>query len=272
MKTTIAASWRHSLEGAPTGVDDDGGRPHWQTKTSYYRATAELLRDAPGELTWKNVAERANGNRSTFYQVAGSGAAHPLLREYQSAQRGYGAGIRDLYDRPSAVQQLVDETKVWSYWGYREGWIEQLDQTQDLTRKAAAESLVRVVAEWAACQPAMAAALDCSPPMSAVEDMVLLWGEPSVAAAHDLVKEVIQSGLSPLGTTANGVVKSIAEQLNRRLSPSGVLESDRVTRLAGVTFDTVQWLGTLPRESRNAAARSVVSLFEDTLAELKGLE
>lgn len=271
MKNTIAASWRHSLEGAPTWVND-AGKLHWQTKTSYYRATAELLRVEGGALTWDKIVERANGTRSSFYRVTGSSAAHPLLREYQSAQRSYCAGIRDLYRRPSAVQQLVDETKVWTYWGYRTGWIEQLEETVDLTRKAAAESLVRVVAEWAACHPATAAALDCSPPMSAVEDMVLLWSEPGAADAHDLVKKVIQSGLSPLGTTANGVVKSIAEQLNRRLSPYGALESDRVARLAGATFDMVQWLGTLSRESRNAATRSVVSLLEDTLAELKGLE
>ena len=273
IKSTIAASWRQSLEGGTSTWADDEGKLHWQTKIKYYRATAELLRDAPDALTWDKIVERANGSRSNFYQVTGSRAPHALLRKYQSAQRSYSADIADLYRRPSAVQQLVDETKVWTHWGYRAGWIVQLEQARDVTRKAAAESLVRVLVEWAVYHPETAGALDSSPPMSAVEDMVLIWGDPaSAAAAHDVVRKVIQSGLSPLGTTANGVVKSIAEQLNRRLSHHGVPEPDPVARLVGVTFDTVQWLGTLPPDSRTAATRSVVSLFEDTLAELKGLE
>ena len=252
---------------------DDGGKLHWQTRISYYQATAELLGDATDKLTWDKIVERADGSRANFYQVVGSSAPHSLLRGYQGTQRAYGADIAGLYRRPTAVQQMVDETKVWTHWGYRAGWIGQLEQARDVTRKAAAESLVRVLAEWAVCHPKTAGALDSSPPMSAVEDMVVLWGDPaSAAAAHDLVKKVVQSALSPLGTTANGVVTSIAEQLNQRLSHRGGPEPDPVPRLVGVTFDTVQWLGTLPRDSRTAAARSVVSLFEDTLAELKGLE
>ena len=273
IKSTIATSWRQSLEGGTSTWADDGGKLHWRTKISYYQATAELLRDAPDELTWVEIVKRANGSRSNFYQVTGSRASHSLLREYQSAQRGYSADIANLYSRPTAVQQLVDETKVWTYWGYRAGWIGQLEQARDVTRKAAAKSLVRVLAEWAVCHPEAAGALDSSPPMSAVEDMVLLWADPaSAAAAHDVVRKVVQSGLGPLGTTASGVVKSITEQLNQRLSHHGVPESDPMARLVGVTFDTVQWLGTLPRDSRTAATRSVVSLLEDTLAELKGLE
>jgi hypothetical protein len=273
MKNTIAASWRQSLEGAQSR-DDAAGRLHWQTKISYYQATAQVLRDAPDELTWGEVVRRAKGSRSGFYQVIGSRAAHPLLRKYQTATGGRSAAIADLYDHLPAVQQLVDETKVWSYWGYRTGWIKQLDRTRDVTRKAAAESLVQVIAGWAACQPETAGALECSPPMAGVEDMVRLWGQPGAASdAYDLVKKVIQASLGPLGTTTNGVVKSIAEQMNLRLSPpDGLPDSDRVARLAGITFDTVQWLGTLPRESRNAATRSVMGLLEDTLAELRGRE
>jgi hypothetical protein len=272
MKNTIAASWRQSLEGTQSR-DDATGRPHWQTKISYYRATAEVLREAPDELTWGEVVRRAKGSRSNFYQVTGSRAAHSLLREYQTAPGGDSTAIASFYDRLPAVQQLVDETKVWSYWGYRTGWIEQLERTRDVTRKVAAESLVRVIAEWASCQPETAGALECSPPMAAVEDMARLWGKSSAASdAYELVKNVIQASLGPLGTTANGVVKLIAEQMDQRLSPHGPPESDRVARLAGVTFDTVQWLGTLPRESRNAATRSVMGLLEDTLAELSGLE
>src|SRR6266567_6406490 len=134
MKRTIAACWRRSLEGPQDQGNDVAGKLHWQTKISYYRATAGLLRDAPEALTWGEIVQRANGSRSNFYQVTGSRAPHSLLREYQTAQCGYSADIADLYRRLPAVQQLVDETKVWSYWGYRTGWIEQLEETRDVTR------------------------------------------------------------------------------------------------------------------------------------------
>lgn len=271
---TIAASWRSGLEGVPSG-NEDSGRVHWQTKTNYYRATAELLQEPDTKLTWQNIVRsvRPEGNRGTFYRVIGSNAAHPLLGAYRSAKRGYAADITELYDRIPAVQQLVDETKVWTYWGYREGWVTQLELTADVTRRAAAESLVRVVMDWAMRYPQIASALDCSPPMSAAEDMVVIWdGNDAAIDAHGLLVDVIRSGLGPLGTTANGVLKSITEQLDRKLPPRGKPAMDPVTRLAGVAFDTIRWLGTLSGESQRESVRSAVTVVEDALANLKRYE
>jgi hypothetical protein len=245
---------------------------HWQTKASYYRAMEKFLHDGDGKLTWERIATLAGGNRTTFYRVIGASAAHPLLREYQTDRRGYAADIATRYRRASTVQQLVDETKVWTYWGYRAGWIEQLDRTVDLTRRAAAESLIRVVREWAAGHRDIARFLDCAPPMAAVEDVAVLLGESgSVAVAHDLVAAVIRAGLGPLGGTANGVLKSVTDQLDRHLLPHRGTAPDQVTTLSGAAFDTVRWLDTLHGESRAAAVRSVTSLLEDTLADVRRL-
>jgi len=157
---TVAARWQRRLRKTR----------HWRTKAAYYVAVNELLESRPDRpLTWRSVvaAVRPAGSRTTFYDVTGPKARHPLVREFVAAEHINALQIALRYKRSTAVEQLIDETKVWSYWPYRETWLggAQADQ-------AGKDSLVEVVAEWARSHPQLASALDYAPPASAVEDLL----------------------------------------------------------------------------------------------------
>ena len=159
-ETTVASRWQRRLLTTR----------HWRTKAAYYRAVTDLLEARPDRpLTWRSVvaAVRPAGSRTTFYDVTGPKARHPLVREFVAAEHINALQIALRYKRSSAVEQLIDETKVWSYWPYRETWL-----CGDHADRAGREPLVVVVSEWARSNPQLASALDFAPPASAVEDLL----------------------------------------------------------------------------------------------------
>jgi hypothetical protein len=159
-ETTVAARWRRRLLTTR----------HWRTKAAYYRAVTDLLESRPDRpLTWRSVvaAVRPAGSRTTFYDVTGPKARHPLVREFIAAEHINALQIALRYKRSNAVEQLIDETKVWSYWPYRETWL-----CGDQADRAGRDALVEVVSEWARSHPQLASALDYAPPASAVEDLL----------------------------------------------------------------------------------------------------
>jgi hypothetical protein len=270
---TIAAEWRRKLKGLRER-DDGQVRAHWRTKVSYYQAMENYLNGPPAALTWQEIVDNVQprGSRTTFYLVTGTSASHPLLRDYESDQRSYSGGIAALYSRGSAVQKLLDETKVWSYWAYRTGWLMQLGLAGDATRRVAAECLVRVVVDWAMSCPRTAAALDCSPPMAAVEDLVIVWkGKAPVLEAQDLLRDVIINGLGPLGSTTNGVLHMVKDRLYRHL-PHGERPTGASTGLLAETaFDVIRTISALPMSARGELLDSAITIMEDAIADLKDL-
>src|SRR5262245_3787070 len=81
---TVAVMWRRRL----VGVEPNEKR-HWRTKTAYYTAVEEILvAGAERRLSWNTIvnAVRPKGNRSTFYEVAGAHAKHPLIGEFLANQ------------------------------------------------------------------------------------------------------------------------------------------------------------------------------------------
>ncbi len=170
LRDTAISRWRGNLIGVRAC-----GRPHWRTKVSYYRAVASLLDTRPqAVITWRDVVARVQprGSRTTFYDVAGPSAKYPLLGVLTRSTDPKLMQLAWVYRRPDAMAQLIDETKVWSYWLYREVLLERMRSGAD------PELLLRrSLMDWAADHPALASASRHAPPACAVEDLVTVRGE-----------------------------------------------------------------------------------------------
>jgi hypothetical protein len=208
LRGTVASRWRGELTGT-----------HWATKVSYYRAAEALLAagtDAE-DLSWTGIVAvvRPRGSRTTFFGVAGPHAKKPLSAAYRAAHRD---DIAVCLDRAGVPEMLVDETKVWSYWPYREGWIEELFRGGEET--AAVECLIRVLLDWAVREPAVAAALDHAPPACAIEDLVVLRaGQTSAAEAANILRTGIWLRLHD-GYGMDGVLHRLRHELRPAPGPA----------------------------------------------------
>jgi hypothetical protein len=171
LHSTVIATWYARLAGNPSPR-----RNHWHTKTLYYQAVAELLSARPGQpLTWKSIvgAARPHGRRSTFYEVAGGRARHRMVGDLIEDGRNDSIQIALGYLRTDPVEQLIDETKVWSYWPFRHYLLNRVI-SPDMTVAATADALIRTVVVWGRRNKGLAAAIGHSPPACAVEDLTLI--------------------------------------------------------------------------------------------------
>jgi len=188
---TVIAEWHTRLAD-----NKNPRRNHWQTKTVYFRSAAELLAAHPAQpLTWKSVvgAARPKGNRSTFYEVAGAHARHRMLDALIADGRPDSIQIALRYLRNDPVEQLVDETKVWSYWPYRQHLLSRVFTTA-MTLPQMEEALAQAVGAWAGRNEALAAAIGHTPPACAVEDLtVLCRGRLAAIRAAGRLSDVIRS-------------------------------------------------------------------------------
>jgi hypothetical protein len=210
---TVAAGWRTRLAGKK-GED----RAHWRTKTAYYRAAAELIaQDQP--LTWRTIiaAVTPKGSRSTFYEVTGPRAKHSLVDDYLGAARTESLQVALCYRRRHAVEQLIDETKVWSYWPARQAWLDRCRQDPQLRT---ADGLFDVVGRWARSHPGLAAAQDYAPPACAVEDLVAISrGQLPAMRAMARVRQAMLPEGEPSEAATAGVraaVESAFAEINCR--------------------------------------------------------
>jgi hypothetical protein len=168
LNSTIATQWRLRLTARKPKA-----QMHWRTKTAYYDAVIRLLnRGAGADLTWSSVvaAVSPHGSRSTFYEVTGPASKHSLLAAYASTTRVETLQGALCFKRPSAVAQLIDETKVYSFWHLRSRYLLSPGRTVE----DATEALLATLRHWAQLNPRPAAALDFSPPVCAVEDLVAI--------------------------------------------------------------------------------------------------
>lgn len=171
LRHTVIGQWHRRLAD-----NKSPRRNHWQTKVVYYQAAAELLAARPGHpLTWKSVvaAARPRGCRSTFYEVAGAHARHRMVDDLIGDGRPDAMQIALRYLRTDPVEQLIDETKVWSFWPYRQQLIARLLSPR-AARQELETALVEALTAWARQHPALAAAVGHTPPACAVEDLTVL--------------------------------------------------------------------------------------------------
>lgn len=188
---TVISQWRDTLVGAHIR-----GKAHWRTKVSYYRAVSDLLGARTGlRPSWREVVARVEprGSRTTFYDVTGPHARYPLFGALADSDDPQVMQLAWCYRRVDAVDHLIDEAKVWSYWMYRDVMLERLRSTTEPDAL-----LSRALTDWARDHPALAAALDCAPPACAVEDMVRLRpGAVAAIRAYESLTAMIHSSLRP---------------------------------------------------------------------------
>ena len=193
---TVTARWRRDLAGPR-----DPEKSHWLTKMAYYTAVDGILAAGAAEpLTWRSIVDSVHprGNSSTFYGVTGPRARHPLLRAFAASDNVESLYMALHYQRISPVDQLIDETKVWAYWPYRDRWLAECRRRDVVTREAALAAATSALVGWARDRPALAAALAFSPPMCAVEDLMLLrQGQLSARAAIASLTEVVRESRCP---------------------------------------------------------------------------
>jgi hypothetical protein len=171
LRYTVIGQWHRRLAD-----NKSPRRNHWQTKVVYYQAAAELLASRPGHpLTWKSVvgAARPRGCRSTFYEVAGAHARHRMVDDLIADGRADAMQIALRYLRTDPVEQLIDETKVWSFWPYRQQLIVRRS-SGETSRDGMEAALIDALTTWARNHPALAAAVGHTPPACAVEDLTVL--------------------------------------------------------------------------------------------------
>jgi hypothetical protein len=190
-RTTIAG-WYTRLADHPSPRNR-----HWETKTIYYRAVAELLAAHPGRpLTWKTIvgAVRPRGSRSTFYEVAGQHARHGMVSELIADGTVRSIEIALRYRRPDPVEQLIDEAKVWSFWPHRQHFAEQGGAADPgTTADPVPEQLRQALVAWASVNPALAAANLYRPPACAVEDLAMLHrGRLAAMRAEGQLTEILR--------------------------------------------------------------------------------
>lgn len=187
LEDTAVARWYRAARFRPNpgrldpGRQDPGRREagsaqqrlNWQTRTRYYQTLVEFLDASDGvvdDLERDALAAAAGQRRpSTLYYLVSPrspGSLAGTLRTPAASrlyERRHGERVLDL---------LVTETKVWSYWPHREGWLEALGDLGVVDRWLAAASLVRVVADWAAATRPVASAAGFAPPLAAIEDLL----------------------------------------------------------------------------------------------------
>src|SRR2546430_8266897 len=114
---TVSARWRQQLAGVRATE-----RRHWRTKIAYYHAVSRLLAGGVSRPAWFDVidAVEPKGSRSTFYEVTGAHAKHALIDELRAQDGAESLQLAYCYRRENAVDQLIDEAKVFTYWSYRE--------------------------------------------------------------------------------------------------------------------------------------------------------
>ncbi|GAA4959650.1 hypothetical protein [Actinoplanes utahensis] len=257
LRDTVAGRWRRELAGPEPSV-----RKHWLTKVSYYWAAERLLAGGrtDDQTTWGEiVAEvRPQGTRTTFFAVAGRHAKHPLLRAYQSAPAGPVRDVAACLDHESAAQMLIAESKVWSHWPHRMGWVQELLHTDGLSRTAVADCLLRVLLDWAGRHPALSAALDHAPPASAVEDLLMIQEHRiSAAAAARILREALLR--SAAGCSIDGVVHAMRAHF--RPAPAPAAGNQRLA----------QAIDQLTRNQRASyeQRRHAVALMRDAIRQLE---
>jgi hypothetical protein len=152
------------------------------------------------------VAAAGHGATSTLYHLVGPTAGSSLLVQLAVDARD----VRATQPYRDVVGNLTAEAKVWSFWHRRAGWLDELEHAEQPDRVAAAESLVGVLAGWAAAEPRLAAVVRHEPPVAAVEDLCVVGrGRFPAVTAHDLLTRVVALALEPGGTSTGGVLDAV---------------------------------------------------------------
>lgn len=236
------ARWYASVHGAG-GTERDAGeggsrggrRAAWVTREKYYRALLSCLADEPGADSarrpaggheFRTALMMAAGvqSSSVLYALAGPKAPASMLAHVGGVLAEVSRPGRDIGYR------LATETKVWSHWPYRSGWLAELRGAGSQDRPRAAATLIRVLAAWARDNQELAASFQYEPPLSAVEDLLII--SAGKAPAHDVMavlSDVTRLACGPWAPSPGEVLEAVTDRLTF-MAPGG---DDVADELAG---------------------------------------
>jgi hypothetical protein len=195
LQDTVIGTWHRRLAD-----NRSPRRNHWSTKVVYYQAALESLTVRPAQpLTWKSIvaAARPRGCRSTFYEVAGAHARHRMVDDLIADGRADAVQIALRYLRTDPVEQLIDETKVWSFWAYRQQLLHRWTAGEPVAEEREGQ-LIDTLTGWAHRHPALAAAVGHTPPACAVEDLTVVHaGRLAALRAAGRLTDVLRHVTAP---------------------------------------------------------------------------
>jgi hypothetical protein len=239
---TAIARWYASVHGAGGSERDaaEGGarggrRAAWVTREKYYKTLVSCLASEPGadparrpadahEFRTALMAAAGVQSSSVLYALAGPKAPASMLAQVRGALAEISRPGRDIGYR------LATETKVWSHWPYRTGWLAELRAAGSQDRPLAAATLIRVLAAWAHDNQLLAACYQYEPPLSAVEDLLTISaGKARAPDVMAVLSDVIQLGCGPWGAAPGQVLAAVTDRL-AAVAPGG---DDVADELAG---------------------------------------
>jgi hypothetical protein len=278
---TAVAGWYRAARFRPDPSRREPGglvqRLNWQTRTRYYETLVDQLGATGGTTDGlaRDALAAAAGQRrpSTLYylvspkspgSLAGALLAATPRRLYQKQR---GERVLDL---------LVTETKVWSYWPHRAGWLAGLDDLSVTDRWLAAASLVRVVADWAMCSRPLATAAGFAPPVAAVEDLLRLADgsrpqaaapapDPRLVAATELLTTVTRTAVSSNGIGPGFVLGAVHAQLAGLVSVAGPPTESITAEVADVLTQLEHQLPRLAADERTRIADELAPRLRSVL-------
>jgi len=169
------------------------------------RALLAYLDREPGDSGLERFQIQGNPDIkvATLYKNVGLHGENPLVKALP-------AELHAVRGKQNVKRLLAAETKVWSFVPMRRGWLMAL---ADGDRRFAAETLVRVLARWAAGEPGLAAVDGCEPPLTAVEDLWRISAGAPAASVLELLTKVVGTVVADPGRTAPSVLDSFHSDL-----------------------------------------------------------
>ncbi|RKS77156.1 hypothetical protein BZB76_2531 [Actinomadura pelletieri DSM 43383] len=254
---TVEAFGEESLHGSAP----EGRRRN--PRHTFCRAAYAHLAGLEADVDFAAVqVTRADLKRLTGH--GGEGALYRTFRESEQSLANLLGREMDGEFGGGAPELVITEMKVWSHWPYRRGWLEALETSAPLSRRFAAETLVRVLVEWAMHNPRAAQVLECLPPPSVVEDLCVISGrQVSPRQAVEVLRHAVKSAIELEGAPALEVLNVVHEDLMRAFATGHL---SYVDELAGITRNLMEeieylWprLGAAERERLAKGLRPMVA-------------
>jgi hypothetical protein len=292
LEESVVARWYRAARFRPDMAARPGNaaaqRLNWATRTRYYETLIELISATDGATDGlaRDALAAAAGQRrpSTLYYLVSPRSPGSLAGALTSA------APRRLYEKQRGervLDLLVLETKVWSYWPHREGWVGALDDLAVTEPWLAAAGLVRVLADWAVSARDLATSSRFAPPAAAVEDLLLLvdTATPATSATRgadhaddglhaevtDLLTAVVRTALASPGTGAGFVLGTVHRRLANLVAAPSAAPDQLTTDLTDLLTELEHVLPTLGDVTRARMADELGPRLRSALGALMGV-
>lgn len=234
LRRTSIARWAEAAFGDESLHGSASAGKRRNPRHTFCRAAYEHLAGLEADTDFAAVqVTRADLKRLTGH--GGEGALYRAFRESEQSLANLLDYEMDGVFGGGAPELVITEMKVWSHRPHRQGWLKALETSGPLSRRFAAESLVRVLARWAMHNPGAAQVLEYLPSPSAVEDLCVISGRrASPRQALEVLRRAVKIATELQGAPPLAVLNVVHEEL------MGVFATGHLTyvdELAGETSD-----------------------------------